>query len=97
VDVGQHRYPASDTACLSASFRFAEGDWALSQEVRLDRHWKKLGDVYLLMQVSRLEFMGGDIIIGYGGRKSDACGVYGHKPLQKVYKTKNARDARRKR
>jgi hypothetical protein len=48
-----------------------------------------MGDGYLLMPEPRLEFMGGEVMIGYKGGGSDAFGVYGHKPWQKGYKDDN--------
>jgi len=70
----------------------AEKNWLYPERAVTSDHWKKLGDGYLLMPEPRLEFMGGDVVIGYKGGGGDAFGVYGHRPWQNGYK-----DARRER
>jgi hypothetical protein len=64
----------------------AEKEWLYPERHASTDHWKKFGDGYLLIPEPRLEFMGGDVVIGYKGGGSDAFGVYGHKPWQKGYK-----------
>lgn len=64
----------------------AQKEWLYPEKYVSTDHWKKLGEGYLLMPEPRLEYMGGEVFIGYGKGKSDAFGVYGHKPWQKGYK-----------
>ncbi|MDX0414788.1 hypothetical protein GHK39_03800 [Sinorhizobium medicae] len=43
-------------------------------------HWRKLGEGYLFMPEPRHIHMGGEIMIGYEGGRSDGFSEYGHKP-----------------
>jgi len=78
------------------AFRYvaaAEKEW-LYPELRLKNpHWRKLGDGYLFMPEPRHIHMGGEIIIGYKGGRSDAFSEYGHKPWDPDYKN-SERDRR---
>ena len=49
-------------------------------------HWPKMGNGYLLMPEPRDIVMGGEIIFGYEGGRSDSFSEYGHKPWQKGFK-----------
>lgn len=60
-------------------------DWLFPEKYVSVDHWKKMGGGYLLMPEPRHENMGGEIVIGYKGGRSDAFGAYGHKPWQKGY------------
>jgi hypothetical protein len=64
----------------------AEEEWLYPETRVSSDYWKKLGDGYLLMPEPRLVHLGGEILIGYKGGRSDAFGEYGHKPWQKGYK-----------
>jgi hypothetical protein len=64
----------------------AEKDWLYPERRVSTDHWRKLGDGMLFMPEPRLEFMGGEILIGYKNGASDAFNAYGQKPWQKGYK-----------
>jgi hypothetical protein len=61
-------------------------EWLHPERFVSTDYWKKLGGGYLLMPEPRLITMGGEILIGYGGGRSDAFSEYGHKPWQSGYK-----------
>jgi hypothetical protein len=48
-------------------------------------HWRKLDDRYLLMPDPRCLHMGGEIMIGYVNKRSEAFDAYGRRPWQKDY------------
>jgi hypothetical protein len=64
----------------------ADKEWLYPERRVSTDHWKKLGDGYLLMPEPRLQYMGGEIMIGYEGGGADAFSEYGHKPWQEGYK-----------
>ena len=78
------------------AFRYIAGakrEWLYPEKYVSTDHWRKLSNGFLLMPEPRHERMGGEIVIGYGGGKSDAFGPYGHKPWQKGYED-NTREER---
>lgn len=71
----------------------AEKEWLYPERRLGEPHWRKLGDGYLLMPDPRHVYMGGEVIIGYTGGRSDSFSEYGHKPWQKDFKNEE-RDRR---
>jgi hypothetical protein len=66
----------------------AEKEWLFPERHVSTDHWRKLGDGYLLMPEPRLIHMGGEVLVGYEGGRSEAFSEYGHKPWQRGYKDK---------
>jgi hypothetical protein len=64
----------------------AEQEWLYPEKFVSTDHWKHFGGGYLLMPEPRLIYMGGQVVIGYKGGRSDAFSEYGHKPWQRGYK-----------
>lgn len=64
----------------------AELDWLYPEKFLQSTHWSKFGDGLLFMPDPRNLHMGGEIIIGYSGGRSDAFSEYGHKPWQKGFR-----------
>lgn len=71
----------------------AEKEWLYPERQLKNPHWRKLGNGYLFMPDPRHIHMGGEIMIGYEGGRSDAFSEYGHKPWDQEYKNEN-RDRR---
>ncbi len=63
----------------------AKVEWLRPEEHLLSTHWNKFGDGYLLMPEPRDIHVGGEILVGYGGGRSEAWNEYGHRPWQKGY------------
>jgi hypothetical protein len=64
----------------------AEKEWLYPEKYLPTTHWNKLGNGFLLMPEPREIHMGGEILIGYKGGKSEAWNEYGQRPWQKGYK-----------
>jgi len=67
------------------AFRYvaaAEKEWLYPEIYLEDEDWAKFGGGYLLMPDPRPVNIGGEVIIGYKGGRSDAFSEYGHKPWQ---------------
>jgi hypothetical protein len=69
-----HRYVAA-----------AQKDWLYPEDRLGSPHWRRLGDGYLFMPDPRHIHMGGEIIIGYRGGRSEAFDEYGHRPGHPEY------------
>ena len=64
----------------------AEKEWLYPERYLPITHWNKLGNGLLLMPEPRDIQMGGEVMIGYKGGRSEAWGEYGHRPWQKGFK-----------
>jgi hypothetical protein len=64
----------------------AEKDWLYPERQLPSAHWNKFGNGLLLMPEPREIHMGGEVLIGYKGGRSEGWGEYGHRPWQKGYK-----------
>jgi hypothetical protein len=73
------------------AFRFiaaGKEEWLYPERAIPSQHWNKLGGGYLFMPDPRGVLFGGEILIGYGGGRSDAFDEYGLKPWQHGYADK---------
>lgn len=64
----------------------AEQEWLYPEKFLEKSHWRKMGNGYLLMPEPRDIVMGGEVVFGYEGGRSDSFSEYGHKPWQKGFK-----------
>ena len=64
----------------------AEREWLYPEKFLKKTHWRNMGNGYLLMPEPRDINMGGEVIFGYAGGRSDSFSEYGHKPWQKGFK-----------
>lgn len=63
----------------------AEKEWLFPETYLTNTHWKNFGNGYLLMPEPRLQHLGGNVILGYEGGRSEAFSEYGHRPWQDGY------------
>lgn len=70
----------------------AEQEWLYPERYLPTTHWNKLGNGLLLMPEPREIHMGGEVLVGYKGGRSEAWNEYGQRPWERGYKDKN-RDA----
>lgn len=63
----------------------AKEEWLYPEKAIPSDHWRKLDDRYLLMPDPRCLHMGGEVIIGYDDKRSEAYDAYGRRPWQKDY------------
>ena len=66
----------------------AREEWLYPERMVSTKHWKKLGNGYLLMPEPRLVNMGGQVYIGYKDGSTEAFSEYGHRPWQEGYEDK---------
>lgn len=66
----------------------AEKEWLYPERYLPTTHWNKLGNGLLLMPEPCQIYMGGEVLVGYGGGRSEAWNEYGHRPWQRGYKDK---------
>jgi Protein of unknown function (DUF4238) len=64
----------------------AQENWLYPERDLPGTHWRKLDDRYLFMPDPRELHLGGEIMIGYGGGRSEAFDEYGRRPWQPDYK-----------
>jgi hypothetical protein len=64
----------------------AEKEWLYPDRYLSTIHWNKFGNGLLLMPEPREIDMGGEVLIGYKGGRSEAWNEYGHRPWQRGYK-----------
>ena len=67
----------------------AEQDWLYPERHLPTTHWNKLGNGLLLIPEPREIHMGGEVLIGYKGGRSEAWNEYGQRPWERGYKDKN--------
>ena len=64
-------------------------DWLFPEQRLRSKHWRKLGDGYLLMPDPRHIHGGGTTFVGFEGGGGAAWDAYGHTPGQDGYEDKN--------
>jgi len=77
------------------AYRYIAGaneEWLYPEKGLATTRWNKLGGGYLLMPEPRQIHMGGEVLIGYGGGRSEAWSEYGHRPWEAGYRDEK-RDA----
>jgi Protein of unknown function (DUF4238) len=72
----------------------AKEEWLYPEKAIPSDHWRKLDDRYLLIPDPRCLHMGGEVIIGYDDKRSEAYDAYGRRPWQKDYSKDRNRDSR---
>jgi hypothetical protein len=70
----------------------AEQEWLYPERYLPTTHWYKLGNGLLLMPEPREIHMGGQVLIGYKGGRSEAWNEYGQRPGERGYKDKKRDD-----
>lgn len=63
----------------------AREEWLYPERKIPSDHWRKLDERYLFMPDPRCLHLGGEILIGYKGGRSEAFDEYGRRPWQKDY------------
>lgn len=63
----------------------AEKEWLYPERHLPTTHWNKLGNGLLLMPEPREIHMGGEVLVGYKGGRSEAWNEYGHRPWHRGY------------